>query len=368
MFNDNCSRYQKTTGGFDAQLFDSSDDCIKILNLEGEVIDLNPGGVRALELDDPALLTGKKWTSFWPEDTQALVEAAVVKGLAGERAQFGAFCPTSKGNSRWWEVVVTPIFDEARQVQRLMVVSRDVTEIYQARAKLEEANRRKDEFLALLSHELRNPLSAAGMAAQVLQKQVLTHERVVDIGKLIGRQIQHMSRLAEDLLDMSRVTRGDIRLKLQRVDMKHVVGAVLEQLQGSAAAKGQSMTLLPCEEQCIILGDQTRLIQVVGNIVANAVRYTPPSGTITLALSRETDVVVLAVRDSGMGIEASAIPTLFDMFTQADRSDIRTSGGLGIGLALVRSLLALHGGSVTAFSEGAGRGSTFTVRIPVMPS
>ncbi|MES2900833.1 MAG: PAS domain-containing sensor histidine kinase [Pseudomonadota bacterium] len=365
MLEKSCSDYQASTGGFNAQLFDSSADCIKILDLDGNVSDLNLGGVRALELDDPDMLTGRRWVEFWPDDVRAQVAQAVASGLKGETAQFGAFCPTSKGNARWWDVVVTPIRDAAGVVSQLMVVSRDVTDLYLAREALQDANRRKDEFLALLSHELRNPLSAAGMAASVLQTQQLTPARVVEIGNLIQRQVAHMSRMAEDLLDVSRVTRGEVSLKMEPVEIKDVVRSVLEQVHATCQAKGQHIDTALSEAPCLVLGDKTRLVQIIANIVGNSIRYSPQGGMIELSLNVVQDEVVLTVSDSGIGIAAADIPTLFDLYKQGMRDDgERKSGGLGIGLALVRSLVELHGGSVVAYSEGLGMGSRFVVRLP----
>lgn len=366
MLEDQCTTYHTETGGLDAQLFQSSADCIKILDLQGCVIGLNPGGVQALELDDANFLHGKTWADFWPPETRTQVLASVAAGIAGERSQFAAFGPTSKGAARWWDVVVTPIFDQPPRVSRLMVVSRDVTDIHLARTALQDANRRKDEFLALLAHELRNPLSAAGMAATVLQTQshVLAPQRVVEIGKLIERQVGHMSRLAEDLLDVSRVSRGDISLNMQPVDMKDVLKAALEQLQMSYTAKQQHVTWSACPQPCIVTGDQTRLIQIVGNVLANAVRYTPAQGRISLALTRTDGDVSLSVTDTGVGIAPERMATLFDLYSKGEHAGQRKGGGLGIGLALVRSLIELHGGSVAAYSEGQDCGSTFTLRIP----
>lgn len=367
MLDDSCSLYQASAGGFNAQLFQSSADCIKVLDAEGRVTHLNPGGVTALELDDPAFLQGKSWVDFWPEETKGTVARAVERGLAGEKFQFAAFCPTSKGSERWWDVVVTPIMDGERAVSQLMVVSRDVTDLHLARTGLLDANRRKDEFLALLSHELRNPLSAAGMGATVLQTQApsLTPTRVAEIGNLIQRQVAHMSRLAEDLLDVSRLTRGDVSLKMEPIDLKDVVRAVVEQLHPNYAAKNQELSVRQCDEACLVLGDKTRLVQLVGNIVANSVRYTPHTGFIDIVLARSDSTVQLSVTDSGVGIAAADIPTLFELYKQGTRNHgERKSGGLGIGLALVRSLVELHGGSVSARSDGPGLGSTFTVEIP----
>jgi PAS domain S-box-containing protein len=351
------SIYHARDGGFDAQLFQSSADCIKILDLEGRVVEVNPGAVQALELDGIDHLNGVAWTAFWPEENRETVEDAVISGLAGTRARFGGFCPTSKGTERWWDVVVSPIHEADGAITQLMVVSRDVTDVYLARQALQEANQRKDEFFALLSHELRNPLAAAGMAG-------LSAAKVADIGQLIQRQVTHMSRLAEDLLDVSRVTRGDINLKMEPVDLKEVVRAALEQLQSTYVIKKQSVTSIACEAPCIVMGDYTRLIQVVGNVVGNAVRYTAAGGSIALTMTRTADSVTLEVHDSGVGIAPQEIATLFDLYKTVSRSDARRSGGLGIGLALVRSLLNLHRGTVSVASPGPGQGSTFTITLP----
>jgi PAS domain S-box-containing protein len=368
MLDDQCSIYQSSTGAVNGLLFQSSADCIKILDRAGNVVELNPGGVAALELDDAAQMTGKHWATFWPSDSQDLVADAVARAMEGRRAQFSAFCPTARGGERWWDVVLSPIFDGAGEVFQLMVVSRDVTDIVLARMALQEANQRKDEFLALLSHELRNPLAAAGMAASVLQTQSLAPARVAEIGKLVERQVQHMSRLAEDLLDVSRLTRGDIRLALESVDMRDVVRAALEQLHAGIAAKSQRLTVDLGEQSCVVLGDRTRLVQIIGNVVSNAVRYTPGHGLIALAMDCQDGQVTITVKDNGVGIAAEELPTLFELYKQAGQLDIRKSGGLGIGLALVRSLLDLHGGTITAHSDGAGRGSTFILSIPAAAS
>lgn len=363
--DDSCNLYQANSGGFNAQLFQSSADCIKILDLEGRVVDLNPGGVAALELDDAGALLSKAWDNFWPEESKLTVASAVAAARSGARYHFGAFCPTAKGSSRWWDVVVTPILGADASVEQLMVVSRDVTDLHLARVALQDADRRKDEFLALLSHELRNPLSAASMAATVLQTQALAPARVTEIGNLIQRQVAHMSRLAEDLLDVSRVARGDVSLKMEPVELKEVVRAVLEQVQPNSAVKRQQMVTELDPAPCMVMGDRTRLMQMLGNIVSNAIRYTPQHGQIRVGLERAGDALLLSVSDTGVGLAAEEIPTLFDLYKQGARGQgERKSGGLGIGLALVRSLVELHGGSVSAASAGEGLGSTFVLDFP----
>jgi PAS domain S-box-containing protein len=157
-----CSTYLTPKGEIDAQLFQSSFDCIKIIDLDGRLVQMNPGATDALELDDWEALYGQEWTSLWPDDAKDAVNMAMATARACKRAQFSAYSPTLKGSDRWWDVVVSPLLDEDGRVDRLMAVSRDVSEVHLAREALREADRRKDDFLAVLAHELRNPLSTAG--------------------------------------------------------------------------------------------------------------------------------------------------------------------------------------------------------------
>jgi signal transduction histidine kinase len=245
-----------------------------------------------------------------------------------------------------------------------MAVSRDVTEVYLAREALRDADVRKDEFLAILAHELRNPLSAAGMAASILETQKPDAERIVQLGKLISRQIGHMSRLVEDLIDISRMSRGLILLKQEAVDMRLVIHDAVEQLQGLAREKGHAIHLALPGHVCTVSGDRTRLLQVIGNIAGNAIRYTPAGGRIDIAMSQAADAVLIKVIDTGVGISRERMPEVFGLFTRGESTSERNSSGLGLGLALVQKLVELHGGTVSAYSEGEGKGSAFTVSLP----
>jgi PAS domain S-box-containing protein len=359
-----CSTDLTSDDEIDAQLFQSSFDCIKIIDLNGRLVRLNPGATDALELDNVETLYGRDWVSLWPDVSQGAVNSAVAAARAGKRARFSAFCPTFKGSDRWWDVVVSPILDQDGRVSRMMAVSRDVSEVHLAREALREADRRKDNFLAVLAHELRNPLSTAGIAARLLQTQQPDPTRTAELGRLISRQVGHMSRLVEDLIDISRVARGLVSLEPKPVSMSAVVNDAIEQVQGTILAKGHTLTFAVCDDDCIVFGDRTRLVQVVGNLLGNAARYTPDGGRIDVELQREQDLVSLAIRDSGVGIAPAKIAGLFDLYTQVDRTSDRNSSGLGLGLTLVRTLAELHGGTVSAFSDGEGAGSTFTLKIP----
>jgi PAS domain S-box-containing protein len=239
----------------------------------------------------------------------------------------------------------------------------DVTRLKQAEASMRDADRRKDEFLALLSHELRNPLAPILTAAELmrLQGDVATpREREV-----IMRQAQHLVRLVDDLLDVSRVARGKVTLTKKRLELATVVAKAVESAAPLLEERRHELVLSVAPEGLAVDADEVRLTQVVSNLLTNAARYTAVGGRIEVTGAREDGSVVLRVRDNGRGIEAALLPQIFEMFVQGPRGADRTQGGLGLGLALVRTLTELHGGSVSAFSEGLDRGSTFTVRLPV---
>ena len=232
-----------------------------------------------------------------------------------------------------------------------------------ARAEAESANRTKDEFLAMLGHELRNPLGAISSAAHVLSRTAAGNSATTRASEIIGRQVQHLARIVDDLLDVSRVVAGKVALRLQPVDLGEVARRVATLGGGPAGARH---VIYVDAAPTWVSADPTRLEQVLTNLVANAVKYTPAGGEITVTVAREGNQAVLRVRDTGMGIRPELLPRVFDLFVQADRSLERSSGGLGIGLTLVRQLVQLHGGSVEAASAGPGRGSTFTVRLPIL--
>jgi PAS domain S-box-containing protein len=238
----------------------------------------------------------------------------------------------------------------------------DVTRLKQAEAALRRADRRKDEFLALLSHELRNPLAPILTAVRLLEDRVDADSRY-DLDVIV-RQVKHLVRLVDDLLDVSRVASGTVTLTITRLELSTVVARAVEEIAPLIAQQRHRLEVLVPSEGLAIDGDEVRLIQVVSNLLSNAARYTPPNGSITVTASRDGDTVVLRVRDTGIGIDAALLPDVFETFVQGARGPDRAQGGLGIGLSLVRTLTELQGGTVTAHSEGPGRGSEFIVRLP----
>jgi PAS domain S-box-containing protein len=233
-------------------------------------------------------------------------------------------------------------------------------------ASLREQDRRKDEFLAMLAHELRNPLAPIAAAAEVI-RIAGSPERIRASSEVIARQVRHMTSLVNDLLDVSRVTRGLIKLDRTLVGVDALVASAVEQARPVVAARAHAfkVEVAPEVASSRVDGDPTRLVQVFTNLLNNAAKYTPSGGAITLQATRDQGRVKLCVADNGIGIEAGLLPQVFDLFTQAERTPDRSQGGLGIGLALVKTMVALHGGEVHAHSDGPGTGCIFTVWLPI---
>jgi signal transduction histidine kinase/ActR/RegA family two-component response regulator len=230
----------------------------------------------------------------------------------------------------------------------------------------EEADRRKDEFLAMLGHEIRNPLAAIRNSLWVLEQTGTSSDQAARQRDVMTRQIHHLTRMVDDLLDVSRVTRGKIFLQPQVVSLQDVAERCLQELGIAGQAESRGLELSVHTEPVYVKGDPVRLEQVLCNLLQNGIKYTPPGGKLTLTVRREDGNAVIRVRDTGVGIPAEMLPRVFDLFTQVESSIERSQGGLGLGLPLVRSLIELHGGQVSAASDGLDQGSEFVVRLPAV--
>ena len=233
-----------------------------------------------------------------------------------------------------------------------------------ARVQAERLSHTKDEFLAMLAHELRNPLAPISSSASLLGMQFSGEPRIAQTTAIISRQVKHMSRLIDDLLDVSRVTRGLVKLKLATLDFRDVVGGALDQTRPLVLEKSHHVTLQLPEAPVYVRGDHTRLVQSVANIVNNAAKYTQKCGTLALTLEQHDGRMTLTVRDNGSGMPPELVPNVFDLFTQGARTLARSQGGLGLGLSLVKRLVELHQGEVRAHSDGVGFGSSFAMTLP----
>jgi PAS domain S-box-containing protein len=347
------------------------DYAIFMLDPDGTVATWNRGaeritGFRAEEI------VGRHFSVFHPDDADPRRELEVAAaGRYEEESQ-----RVRKDGSRFWaNVVVTPLHDDQGQVRGFAKVIRDITasreletELRERAERLAEADRRKDQFLAMLAHELRNPLGAITNGLAVLDRVGPEEERAVKTRAIINRQVRHLSRMVDDLLDVSRLTRGLVELRKEPVEIAAAIADAEQTVRPLLEAKGHALAVSLPPAPIVLEADPARLEQIIGNLVGNAARYTPPGGKISIcaeAVKEPVPAVVLRIKDTGVGIKPELLPRVFDLFTQADRSLARSEGGLGIGLTLVKGLVELHGGTVEAFSEGPGKGSEFVVRLPL---
>ncbi|MBA2962716.1 MULTISPECIES: PAS domain-containing protein [Ramlibacter] len=250
-----------------------------------------------------------------------------------------------------------PLYDDSGRIHAVCGVSTDVTDVV-------EADRRKDEFLATLAHELRNPLAPIRNGLEILRLSQLA-PKAERTREIMERQFRHLVRLVDDLLDVSRISRGKLELRLQPTTLQQCIAEALEASQGAVEAAGHSLAVDLAPQPLRLHGDPTRLAQVVGNLVNNATRYTPPGGHLRVSARAEGGQAVLQVSDDGSGIAAETLPRVFDLFAQGTAAPHQAQAGLGIGLWLVRKLVDRHHGTIEACSDGPGRGSTFTVRLPL---
>jgi CheY-like chemotaxis protein/nitrogen-specific signal transduction histidine kinase len=245
------------------------------------------------------------------------------------------------------------------------VLVTDLTQRRQTEQALRDADRRKNEFLATLAHELRNPLAPIRNSINILRMSGTADGGTDRIHEMMERQVEHMVRLVDDLLELSRITSGKIDLSIDRIEIAAIVRHGMETSKPLIEAGNHRLSVTLPAEPLTVEGDMVRLSQVVANLLNNAAKYTPPGGQIAVSVRREGQWIALAVRDNGIGIAPAALPNIFEMFVQVDQDHKRTQGGLGIGLALVKRLVEMHGGAVQAASAGEGKGSEFTVRLPL---
>jgi signal transduction histidine kinase/ActR/RegA family two-component response regulator len=264
-------------------------------------------------------------------------------------------------------LTVSPVRDSSNAIVGASKVARDITDRRQIEAALRDADRRKDEFLATLAHELRNPLAPIRNSLHILRVTSSTDHAVTRVREILERQVNHMVRLVDDLMDISRITRGKVELRREPIELAAVIGSAVETSKPLIDAAGQDLVLNISPEPMPLMADPVRLAQVFSNLLNNSSKYSDARATIWVRARPIDGEVVVSVRDSGVGIAADMLPRVFDMFEQAATALPRARGGLGIGLTLVRSLVQLHGGTVEALSAGIGQGSEFMVRLPLSP-
>jgi PAS domain S-box-containing protein len=342
----------------------SSDDAILSKDLNGIIMSWNRGA-EIIYGYTPEEAIGQPVSILIPED-RANEETDILDRVSrGERVEHYETVRRRKDGSLVdISLSVSPVVDKRGAIIGVSKIARDISQRKRAELALRAADHAKDEFLAMLGHELRNPLGALASAVRILDLEERSPDRWMRARAVIGRQVDQLSHLVDDLLDASRVTSAKMRLSRRPLDLSQTVQATIEALRTRGLVDRHKLTF--SGPQVWIDADETRIEQIVTNLVGNALKFTPPGGAITVSLSCEGQHALLAVKDTGVGIPAEVLPRIFDLFVQSERSLDRSQGGLGIGLTLVRRLVELHDGTIEASSDGAGKGSTFTVRLPAM--
>ena len=341
-------------------IFDTIGEGFGLADRHWTMLEMNAEGLRICGLTSEQVIGKNHWELF-PE-VEGTPAAAMLYRAMNERVAGSIEHPLEPvgGRRGWNEIRAFPTQDGG-----VAIFFREITDRKRAEEGLKMADQRKDEFLAMLAHELRNPLAPISAAATLLDMGAQSETRVRQSSAIIGRQVRHMTRLVDDLLDVSRVTRGLIELQRTTLDLRAIVDEAVEQVRPQLAARRQRLSLHLPPLPVTVEGDRARLVQVVSNLLGNAVKYTHDERAIEVELQATDGQVLLAVRDEGIGMERELTERAFDLFAQAKRSSDRSQGGLGLGLALVRNLVALHGGTVGCASPGPGQGSTFTVTLPL---
>jgi PAS domain S-box-containing protein len=348
------------------KVLENSQDFIGMCDLNGVPFFVNRAGLEMVGLDTFEQATRTPVAEFFfPEDQNRVIGEFFPRVLRDGQGEIEIrFRHFKTGAARWMAYKVLTLTDHAGTPTGFATVSQDITERKTRADELIAADRRKNEFLAMLAHELRNPLAPLSNAVQAIRRRVPGDEHTVAVATaILDRQIQQLSRLVDDLLDASRISRGTIELRRARVALGPVIEAAIETVRPLVTKFEQTLTTTLPAEALYVDGDSGRLSQVIGNLLTNAAKFTHKGGRIWLTAAREGDEVVIRVRDNGIGIAPEHLDRLFDMFVQVDTAIERSRDGLGIGLALVKTLVALHGGTVQVHSAGPGCGSEFTVRL-----
>lgn len=366
---------------FNRSIVENSPDCVKVLTLEGAMLSMNYPGMCLMEIDDFDPFVGRQWSDNWQGDAEGHRQAiaAVEKARGGETAFFEGPAPTAKGMPKWWEVSVAPVMNELGKPNRLLVVSREITARKKAESEREDllrreqvarheaevANRLRDEFMATVSHELRTPLNSILGWARLLKGGMLDEAVSSKAVDTIIKSSETQNRLIEDLLDVARLISGKIELDITTIKLAELVSGSIEVVRPSADTRNIALQLDidPVCMEAKIQGDVNRLQQILWNLLTNAIKFSPQGGAVDVKVLSCDENIEIEVSDGGIGINSEFLPFVFERFRQ-DTSNIEKRSGLGLGLAIVRHLVELHGGTVRAHSDGENKGSAFTVTLP----
>jgi PAS domain S-box-containing protein len=354
--------------------FDALSDAVALLDAGTRITRCNRALSTLLDLEFPAIL-GQRWSDLLPGLPVQPFDSVLAPGAPPPRVDVEA-----RHEGRWMRLVADPVWSADGSLEGMVCVLSDIEERKHieeerrtllereriARAEAEAASRAKDEFLAVLSHELRTPLNAVLGWARMLRSGSVDAGRVDHALQAIERNAAAQAQLIEDLLDVSRAISGHLHLDAKPLALEPIARSAIDVVQLAADAKNVNLSLTSEDTGLQVIGDGTRLRQVIWNLLSNAVKFTPAGGEVQVTVARRQDLAEIVVRDTGVGISPAFLPHVFDRFRQADTSVTRSHSGLGLGLAIVRHLVESHGGRVEAASEGEGKGATFTVRLPAL--
>jgi PAS domain S-box-containing protein len=349
-----------------SSIVESSEDAIISKTIDGKVTSWNPAAERLLGYTANEIVGCPIMTIIPPELHEE--ERQILERLRqGERIDhFDTVRSTKEGRRIEVSLTVSPLRDGEGVVVGASKIMRDIGKRKELERRLREEHRLKDEFLAMLAHELRNPLAPIRTSSEILSHAPADEALAQTAIVTIKRQVAHLTRLVDDLLDVSRITQARVELQCHPVDLAGVIAQAVETVESQLREKKLRLSVISASahEPMYVNGDFARLVQCMGNILSNAAKFTDAGGNISLRTHAENSTAVITIADTGVGITPELLPRIFDLFVQGDRALDRTQGGLGVGLAVVKRLVEMHGGEVTAESSGFGSGSTFTVRLP----
>jgi two-component system CheB/CheR fusion protein len=349
-------------------LMDCVPDATYFKDREGRFVRINRAMARRLELSEPAKAVSKTLTELLPGGSGVPLDRLDARALGGESQAYREEEQVFAGRNSWFMTTRQPLRDADGSIVGMLGVARDVTAQKRAENEIRQAIRRRDEFLAMLSHELRNPLAALVNAAALLHYAGPIGPEQTSSLRVIERQSRQMTRLLDDLLEVSRITQNKIELKKQVLDAREVVDEAWLATRDKIEARGMTLSVDLGKEPICVDADPSRLQQVVVNLLDNAAKYSSNGGKISVRLEKIEKDAVLTVGDDGAGIDPSVLDSIFELFVQGRATIHRTEGGMGVGLSVVRSLVEMHGGTIAAHSDGPGKGSTFVMRLPLSPN
>lgn len=363
--NDRLESQQENALAYLGAIVESSEDAIVSKTLEGKILTWNTGAQRLFGYTAREAV-GQPITMIIPKERHSEEETILSRLRRGERIEhFETVRVAKSGRAVDISLSVSPVRDRTGKIIAAAKVARDISAQKQAEEALREADRRKDEFLAILAHELRNPLAPISNSMHILRLSGELSPAMEQIRGVMERQVNQLVRLVDDLLEASRMKHDKLELRKDRIELAGVLWSAIETSRPLIDAAGHQLAITMPADVVLLDADPVRIAQIVSNLLNNAAKYTPDGGQIWLTAKAEAAEAVISVRDTGIGIPPSVLGKVFDMYAQADESLERSQGGLGIGLTLAKYLVELHGGQIEAMSAGAGEGSEFIVHLPL---